>query len=874
MEAWKTGIAIVILGLLFGCGDAAKQSEQTKTQLISGNITGLVDSKTVKLVNTANNETLVINTNGTFKFTTPLYPGTNYEITITQQPDKQLCTIKNGSGVIKTGTDVTDISVDCVDTYVLNVTVAGLSGANLVLQNNGQDDLEIPNDGIFTFSQFLTDSSNYVISISNSPPEQNCMLDNGGGTINGSDVTNVVIRCWSAPQPLYPQSGGNWNDYVTNDGATPFTATNTPCSSSQGDKYSSCLHGGEMRAVLVPGEKSCSDLTAADTLNAFSWSCDEANGIVRMVSSGLQNDVRLSDLIDVPQNATPAWKPDSVTVYKAGNDFGSTPTAIWWSNPIVANPPEGALSRAGTIYLVTQNTSADYTLGADGIAVVIMPGVTLSGTNASTNVLEANGVNYLWLEGQVNAAGLTHGIAWNNIAYSIVRTVHVSNTNTDPTLMASGILLNGASRNKLANIISEQNGWSGLEINGSSSNILSDISANRNGSVGIWLRNGSSYNDLDNLQFTSNNNSGISIVTSSNSNHVRNISAADNGTEGIYLYSSSLNVLEDGMATNNRAYGVYLQSSSNNIFSRLTVAATATYGIRVTDSTNNIFGQISVINSGGYGIYLENSSSNSLLSLAAFNNAYSGICLSGSSNTTLVDIAAAGNGQTAFASGFYLANSDNNYFSGLIKVGNNVGAQCSVTSGTNPGIDANCAPNGTSDFSAPVTITDLATSFLGKVTQTDTTNNSNQGGASVYQNITDWLSFATPYRGWGLEGGIFPDPGNQGNCTSTTTEVCRIWDWGLRSTDTELLSALTLPAPDILLQHNWTDATKSTFLRHAVEILGDGIGNDNTLCEPNEACISTRNIAGYQGHGILAPDPDFAPGSSGITMYKYQDSGY
>ena len=98
--------------------------------------------------------------------------------------------------------------------------------------------------------------------------------------------------------------------------------------------------------------------------------------------------------------------------------------------------------------------------------------------------------------------------------------------------------------------------------------------------------------------------------------------------------------------------------------------------------------------------------------------------------------------------------------------------------------------------------------------------------------------------------------------------------WGLRSTDTELLSALTLPAPDILLQHNWTDATKSTFLRHAVEILGDGIGNDNTLCEPNEACISTRNIAGYQGHGILAPDPDFAPGSSGITMYKYQDSGY
>ncbi len=40
-------------------------------------------------------------------------------------------------------------------------------------------------------------------------------------------------------------------------------------------------------------------------------------------------------------------------------------------------------------------------------------------------------------------------------------------------------------------------------------------------------------------------------------------------------------------------------------------------------------------------------------------------------------------------------------------------------------------------------------------------------------------------------------------------------------------------------------------MRRASEVIGDGIGNDNGLCESNETCIYHPNYGHYAGDGTL-----------------------
>ena len=70
-------------------------------------------------------------------------------------------------------------------------------------------------------------------------------------------------------------------------------------------------------------------------------------------------------------------------------------------------------------------------------------------------------------------------------------------------------------------------------------------------------------------------------------------------------------------------------------------------------------------------------------------------------------------------------------------------------------------------------------------------------------------------------------------------------------------------------------ACQTVFLRNAVEIAGDGIGNDNNMCESGETCLYTSNIGSYQGKGSLtAPSSSFVDGVlTGIVLQQYSVSG-
>lgn len=86
--------------------------------------------------------------------------------------------------------------------YQISGKLQGLNGNQLVLQNNGGDELILNGDGIFTFHTPLDDNEDYSVTIMSQPttPNQTCEVTGGGdgngnGMINGADVCNISISC-------------------------------------------------------------------------------------------------------------------------------------------------------------------------------------------------------------------------------------------------------------------------------------------------------------------------------------------------------------------------------------------------------------------------------------------------------------------------------------------------------------------------------------------------------------------------------------------------------------------------------------------------------------------------------------------------------
>ncbi len=90
--------------------------------------------------------------------------------------------------------DDDDDDDDVVITYDVGGSVSGLDGT-LVLQNNGDDDLTLTDDGDFAFDTALVDGEDYAVTVLTDSAGQTCEVTSGSGTVDGADVTDVTITC-------------------------------------------------------------------------------------------------------------------------------------------------------------------------------------------------------------------------------------------------------------------------------------------------------------------------------------------------------------------------------------------------------------------------------------------------------------------------------------------------------------------------------------------------------------------------------------------------------------------------------------------------------------------------------------------------------
>ncbi len=711
-------------------------------------------------------------------------------------------------------------------TYNISVVSQGLAAGSSVTVTNGvnQDELVITANTASTFSNHLFDGAGYSLRITSQPAdgEHYCALSNAVGTVAGSSVS-VSLMC-GVVGPAYPQYGADWNNYVKNDGASRLVASDAFCY-PEGYGYESCINGGEMRAVTVPAVASCAGLTATDDLGAFDWACteDDSSGVtkVRMVSTNLKSSKRLADLIDFGNEV---WKQNAVTVMGPTGRVLLTSSSIWWNNPILT-PTSSTLARAagygvgaaGTVYVIAADTTAYYNIADSNIALVVKPGATLHGSSSNREVIAASNRHFLWLEGRVDAGSSgTRGIWIQNGWFPVLRHLSISNAS------GNGIWLSSS------------------EVSFAGNGYLEDVNASQNGGDGVTV--GVAYTTLINVNVAS--NTGAGLVLSRDSNTVHGATAADNGDSGIVVTESQHNVLVDVSAFNNGAHGITLVGARNNRLADLTLSGNENSGLMLATVTNinAIASDYNVINA-----------------LTAANNGYAGVYLSGQAKANrLSALALAANGDT----GIVLNDQANTLVN--VKAGNSGTADCAEPAG------------GTACDGLTV---NMADTFAGAADMS-TRDDLNSLGFVFYNTMSGkWLTLTSRDQAWNAAGDPLAAPGTTGtgHCDADLSQFsCAIFDWALVNTDNVLLGTITETAAEAT--HTWLDGSNSTFLANAIEVMGDGIGNDDALCESGETCLFTPNIGSYQGHvatGEALQNIAVTPATlSGITLQTYPSNGY
>ena len=825
---------------------------------LGGSVSGLT-SGTLVLQNNGGNDLTISAGSTSFSFTSSLASGSTYLVTILTQPSGLTCSVGGGSGSISS--NVTTVSVVCaITTYTIGGTITGLTTGTLVLQNNGANDLSVGGSATsFQFISQVTAGATYSVRVKQHPIGLVCNLTNLSGTVT-ANVTNITVTCTTAVviRHYTPPTETQWLHYIKRNGSDYLTATGELCAETEtGNYFQACINTAEVRKFDIPNETSCNNFTVEDNLKAFYWICKANTNSLTFYSTGLREVKFLSDLID--WTTAPDWKLMKLTVKLSGAVFAETSSTRWWATaPTVTSIDRDDFSSiAGPrLYVITSNittpTSTGYSFSQSNTALVVKPGVVITvGTNIATTSLfsfpTAN-TAFFWMEGEfdMNSRPVSVGIHVTK-NFTVLRNVKLRNMNCS----AGPPALSGFAIQIL-----------------SSKNYLHHL--NLNNSIG-----------------------GCGSVT-------HGIDLGDTGT-----LSAKDTILQNLMLANHHQNGIRIQNpnSSNNTligitsFANINGILNATGGgplaiFNVTLANNDGAGLASAIWSGLTNLYLQN--------LIAINNANEGFQMSvpgtpaTSVTLTAQNLISHSNGTGSTLTSVSLQNFASgsvSRFTGVFKSNEN----CNIGSafaGLDPAPAITCRGTGDSDYNSNITLNQPITSPLITTTTFVGAGVADTGWTAAtgitYANSLNWTNFTNLFRGVGLSNTSFP-VSTRGRCTGTAPNTtCFLWDWSLLSGDTiarnaNLSSGGTgCPTAATAITHSTT-----TFLRNTVEILGDGIGDDDGFCESNEDCLFTPNIGAYQGHGNIVSASLTTSGTSytcadigtggtiqNVKLYKYETNGY
>ncbi len=192
-----TGLYAVSVNADAGSASLSVAVVTVASYTVGGTVSGLIGDGLI-LQNNAGDD-LAILADGSFTFGAPLTDASPYAVSVLTQPTApdQTCVVSNATGALA-GANILDIVVECtIDGFTIGGSVSGLSGSGLTLQNNAGDDLSINADGGFVFPVALMDGSPFDVTVLQQPAglSQTCSVQNGSGTVQAADVTDVAVQC-------------------------------------------------------------------------------------------------------------------------------------------------------------------------------------------------------------------------------------------------------------------------------------------------------------------------------------------------------------------------------------------------------------------------------------------------------------------------------------------------------------------------------------------------------------------------------------------------------------------------------------------------------------------------------------------------------
>ncbi|MBF0207456.1 MAG: right-handed parallel beta-helix repeat-containing protein [Oligoflexia bacterium] len=477
-------------------------------------------------------------------------------------------------------------------------------------------------------------------------------------------------------------------------------------------------------------------------------------------------------------------------------------------------------------------------------------------------------------------------------------------------------MLSGSTGNTVSNFSIHDNTGLALYTWNASNSSVHDIHAYKNTTGGISFNAGGN-NLFYNINSHHNGGVGIYLYAAVGQNIIRNSKSQFNTSHGIYIYTNTSGFLTDVLVTNNGGAGIYFQDTSKDALLRAVSNNNASYGLYINNSTEIVASNSLFANNRSDGVRLASSASrNTLHNLIVANSYYHGLyILNNSSNNTVSHLASQYGNATGLGGVYYniSLSATPNKFSGLLLLEqdpSNIAntKDCGSLGPTYGLVNQTCANGGGSDATLVPAAT-LANSFIGKIIDDDT----HQGLSSMANypadpTLVDWYNFDNFYRYWAMSpiGVNFPSGSILSTWQSSPAIPGHIWDWSLSSSDTTLLnragdtyaidglcgSEVNGNDPSVIATDtmNFTYASgrngiegsagnangicesgetcNNQYLLNAYEIMDDGIGDDDALCESNEACVYTPNIGHYQGSGNIAGQCTFNGGViTGVTMY-------
>ncbi|MBU43966.1 MAG: hypothetical protein CMN76_12160 [Spirochaetaceae bacterium] len=473
--------------------------------------------------------------------------------------------------------------------------------------------------------------------------------DRAGNLLNLSlafDLPNGTV------EPMYA-AAPDWNQHIRNDGTRVFDASGVSCDGTETGFITSCLHGGELRKVLVLNATSCAGLTASDANGWYGWGCYDppGPGPVEMVTV-----VRVNGLREFIDFGTQTWNTNSVSV---SNGF-STPTTAWWGNPIQTVPAGGiSMNTANTVYVTTANVTMTgaITASVDNVTFSTAPSTAIT-TNVAAHQINITGRNFVWVEAgmrHIDGTGNSSGIFIRDSAFITV----------DRTAMAN---YRGFSNTGQVRVIHSR---------------------------GLLFRNMVIANNPD--------HHGISFYSDTADSHhnwIDQVRIFNNTGHGIFYRGNSPNVVRDMLVTrsmihNNGGGGIYAsQGIANSLFMN-------------SLSANNVGPGVNLLGTGPSG------ASNTLVNIVSINNQNGGI--TPGDNSQFINLGLSDNGgadvMAPLATGNFYSGV---LYSGRASVlPDDQDGRCNAAgAGSGMQNDDDCTPEGPSDHTV-ISAFDLADQFRG-----------------------------------------------------------------------------------------------------------------------------------------------------------------